>query len=547
MISPSPAGSIAYALWLRTWIILAASVASAFALNGIANSLGPVPRVVVGMAAAMAFIIGFALLVGAVTYGGADLSTTESIYPKHTFTFPVNTRTLVGVPMVYGSLVVSLFWLLLARPVFSPTGLKLPIVWPAVTLGALVAWVQAASWSPYRVPFARIAAIGGVLAVLMIVGLGGQLFHVNNIVVIVFSAAVAVLAYPVAMAGLAKARRGDGTGSSGPFVLREAVSPTHLPIVSKPFSSPAQAMFWFDLRRNIWYPGAAAIFFGGFGFFIAILSSHGPASTLLPKYIPPGAIAFMSILTIPAFIVMMHAVVFGKFDMWAKPLTFPAFVTTRPISTAAIVGGKLRAANAITALLWTETFLLLCGFLIFPHGHDSAHSWATFLWKFATSRNIAAASLMLILLAVQTWSTIARSLWVTVSDKLWIVHGLPTATWLGWGGLSWGAYRLSHDPHLRSTIVPWIGWLICAVAIVKVVFTLVVLLRIHRLSLMSWATILKAIGIWTAACLTLIVAIVFVFFISRHALLPVSSLVVLLVPLGRPALAVLALHYNRHQ
>jgi hypothetical protein len=120
MNSQSPASSIVYALWLRTRAILLASVAGALVIPLIAPALSPIPRAILSMIAGLAFISGLAVLMGFVTYGGADLSTAESVFPRHMFVFPVRTRSLALVPMLYDPPVVVLFWVLLALGAFAP-------------------------------------------------------------------------------------------------------------------------------------------------------------------------------------------------------------------------------------------------------------------------------------------------------------------------------------------------------------------------------------------------------------------------------------------
>jgi hypothetical protein len=541
----SPAASITYSLWLRSRVIIGASVAGTFALGGAAALLDPIPRAVAGMVAAMPFITGLALLIGVVTYGGADLSTPESVYPRHVMVYPARTRVLVAVPMLFGTLIVAAFYLVAGRIALYPAGLRLPVVWPAATMGATVAWLQAASWSPYRYPFLRAGVILLVIIVLAPLGVAGQVHHVHPAVVLAASGIVAALAYPVALAGVARARRGEGIG---PAASRKEARGAAAPVVKAgPFVSGAAAQFWFDLRRNIWYPPAITALVQLLLLITFVAGRGARPNVFLPAWVPPGAVPLLILLAVPVFILMVHAVAFGKFDMWSKPLEFPAFLLTRPVSTAQIVTAKLRSAAAVTLLVWAVTSVFVLAFVSVPRSYDAAHSWAEVIGRNASLRHVVGSVTMILILLILTWSQIARSLWISMSGKIWLVHGFPSLAMALMGVLGWVAYRIHQNPPLEAAIIARASGVIVGLAGLKILASTAVFGYLRRRSLTEAESILRAYGWWFVASLVVCAGLMYAAPTLRHAAFTVWAALMLLVPLVRPALAVLSLQYNRHR
>ena len=65
---------------------------------------------------------------------------------------------LAGWPLLLGAVTVALLWLGLAGLILPHTGWPVPVLWPTVTLLALLAWVQALMWFPFPLAFLRIVA-----------------------------------------------------------------------------------------------------------------------------------------------------------------------------------------------------------------------------------------------------------------------------------------------------------------------------------------------------------------------------------------------------
>src|SRR6266446_10362471 len=67
------------------------------------------------------------------TFGlSGDLAARQSMYPPRKFTLPVTTGALAGLPMLYGIAAVTLLWFATRFLSVWPSGVHVPIFWPAL-------------------------------------------------------------------------------------------------------------------------------------------------------------------------------------------------------------------------------------------------------------------------------------------------------------------------------------------------------------------------------------------------------------------------------
>jgi hypothetical protein len=154
----SPALGIAYSLWLRLRWILAAELVLLTALALTVQSF-PAAAPYCQMTSLVLIFLSLAPMLNACTYGPADLGVRAAGFPTQMMVLPLSTRSLVGWPMLYGAVIHASLWALLAILVFIPSGLQLPVFWPATLLAAICVWVQAIGWSPFSSPFVRVPAL----------------------------------------------------------------------------------------------------------------------------------------------------------------------------------------------------------------------------------------------------------------------------------------------------------------------------------------------------------------------------------------------------
>src|SRR5438876_714482 len=98
----------------------------------------------------------FVYLLAVFSFGFAgDLAARHSMYPARMFTLPVTNAALVGWPMLYGTAAMAILWLAARLFAVWPSGIAIPLIWPALLAAALLAWTQALTWMPYGLPGSR--------------------------------------------------------------------------------------------------------------------------------------------------------------------------------------------------------------------------------------------------------------------------------------------------------------------------------------------------------------------------------------------------------
>src|SRR6266480_2476899 len=152
----------------------------------------------------------FVYLLAVFSFGFAgDLAARHSMYPARMFTLPVTNAALVGWPMLYGTAAVAILWLAARLFAVWPSGIEIPVIWPALLAAALLAWTQALTWMPYGLPGIRLIIAVLCLAALDTVVLVAIHFKAGEHTMVAILGPQVPLAYLVARFAVARARRGD--------------------------------------------------------------------------------------------------------------------------------------------------------------------------------------------------------------------------------------------------------------------------------------------------------------------------------------------------
>src|SRR5438132_223357 len=192
----------------------------------------------------------FVYLLAVFSFGFAgDLAARHSIYPARMFTLPVTNAALVGWPMLYGTAAVAILWLAARLFAVWPSGIEIPLVWPALLAAALLAWTQALTWMPYGLPGMRLIVAVLCLAALETVVLVAIHFKAGEPRMVAILAPQLPLAYLVARFAVARARRGDVPDWRG-LSARSGETTNVLPRPRDHFASPGRAQVWFEWRRH---------------------------------------------------------------------------------------------------------------------------------------------------------------------------------------------------------------------------------------------------------------------------------------------------------
>src|SRR2546428_10752391 len=192
----------------------------------------------------------FVYLLAVFSFGfSGDLAARHSMYPVRMFTLPVTNAALVGWPMFYGTAAMAILWLAVRLYAVWPSGIEIPLIWPALLAAALLAWTQALMWMPYGLPGVRLIVAVLCLAALDTVVLLAIHFKAREPMMLAILAPQLPLAYLVARFAVARARRGDVPDWRG-LSARSGEIADVVPPPAGGLSFPGRAQVWFEGRRH---------------------------------------------------------------------------------------------------------------------------------------------------------------------------------------------------------------------------------------------------------------------------------------------------------
>src|SRR5438046_962043 len=358
----------------------------------------------------------FVYLLAVFSFGfGGDLAARQSMYPARMFTLPVTNAALVGWPMLYGTAAVALLWLAARLFAVWPSGIEIPVIWPALLAAGLLAWTQALTWMPYGLPAIRLIVAVLCLAALDTVVLVAIHFKAGEPMMLAILGPQVPLAYLVARFAVARARRGDVPDWRG-LSARSGEITNVLPRPRDHFVSPARAQAWFEWRRH----GRSLLALVGLllPFELALL------------WLAKDAAAFVFEIL---FLVLITPPFMAAFTGWtgSKPhpnvgdsYGVPPFIATRPLTSAELIAAKLKMAMWSTLAAW---LLLL---VAMPLALEWSGTWSVVIERvrhmndaIGTPRAVVFVLLILAGFIVSTWKQLVQSLHIGLTGREWIVKG----------------------------------------------------------------------------------------------------------------------------
>jgi hypothetical protein len=538
----SVALALGWELWRRhrLWFVLTAAYLAVAAAAMRALALGELtaPAAVV----AVAPLGGVAMLLLAFfTYSmDMDLLAPGSGFPGRLFARPVSTAALAGWPMLYGAAASALLWLAPALLILRPCGLEVPLAWPALLAAAFTAWMQVLLWWPVGWPLARILA-----TVLLMIGftavprVWADCELPERAAAPVLVAALAA-AYAAGLAGVARARRGDGQEWPSPWrwalgLWAGARRPR------APFASAGAALVWWEWRRH--------------GRVLALLSAF-----LLPWFVPLLLLPESPVLTpwnkwggfllLPLMIGLTAGAGMGHMGSAGPERKYglPAFLATRPVGGAAFVAAKLKASALCTLAIWVPPYLILLAVLFRPgNGAEVEQMWGQLLRLYPPWKAGCVVALVLLGLPALTWKGMAENLAFGLSGRPGVIRATVLATIALAAGGSVAGLWVARHPETHETLLRLAWWAAPAAVVLKLLLAGLALRALFRRRLVT----ARALGAWLTAWLLCAVALFgLLAWLVPPGLASLTGLAlaaVLLVPLARPALAPLALEWDRHR
>ena len=518
----------------------------------------PVPGAVDGIADLFVFVMVASMMFvfGAFNHTHFDRRTGQTGFPNRSFTYPVRTRVLVGVPMGLGVAFTVVLYLAWTTLVLHPLGRNLPLAWPATVLAAAMAWYQATLWSLAAFRVLRMIALCVLGTTLITVALIptdelGAAAVVSNRSLLWSVDTFAAAAYVFALLSVKRQRHGGGHGA-GLRALAERLLDL-IPSPSRPFRSPAHAQFWLEAHRgSLLLPAGTLLVM-----FVVMLTAA------VMRDIPADAMVFTLtiVLLTPLVLAVLAGSVAGMPLIASADGSLAPFLSTRPISSGDMVLAKLAASALACTLAWLVVLVLAPVWLIsWCDATLLVRAWEHFSVMFPGRQRW----LMLVLCAVTVWLLTWRmsmvnlhvalagravflTLWViasigvTVAAVVLVSMELDTAVRFGVSGTIFSGVTI-------------LAWVLNLALVAKVALTAASASKAASRGWMSGHSIGACGGVWLVA--NGIVALTLYLLASHEPTLaravpslgPLAALWgLLLVPLARVALATQTLASTRHR
>ncbi|MBN2476930.1 MAG: hypothetical protein JXB62_20145 [Pirellulales bacterium] len=537
----SPPVAIAWQLWARgrwwligvaVWLATVVGLCEILPQGAILKSLCILPVIAAPLGLSVVFLFG----------ADTDLASNDTSFPRWMFTLPVSTPTMVGWPMLYGTVVMTATCLAVGQWVLRAVWPQMPLWWPALLAAGCLAWLQALAWSPSGLPWLRLVTAPAVVGGLMALPSAARSVHLPEPVLVVVLAVQIPVAYAVAVLGVTRARRGDLpdwrwlTGWVRSFGRRRSGR-------GRVFRSPARAQLWFEWRiHGIGLPLLVGLCLPLFAGLIILRSSAARAGE------PPILLQPAALLLLPLYAVGCTALSAGTLRSGRGPTQASPFLATRPMDCAGFVVAKFQmalfsvlcayalaapAALALTVYLrsyrtWHELLTACVGRLppaaMFAIGLVAFGLLVAFCWRLAIASMFSG-------LAGRTWVAVAVSV-----GWLLMLHGLAV---LGW----W----LYVYPQYRDAVVAAVPYVLAFLVVLKLLLAVWAWRAVYRRRMLEGKAIVRLVGLWLATVAALLALAAW---LVAHSDLPgavVAFCVILSVPLLRIGLCPLALEWNRHR
>jgi hypothetical protein len=553
-----PALAIAWMIWRRhRWtlilctgylviVVIAMQVllAQDLSLNSAFVSSGLVRGT---FAVVLQFLFGFPIFLGltfCLAYD-ADLNARGSCFPADLFTLPVRTVALAGWHIAYGAL--SMFVVLVAtiglvlRPGLAAfAGISgVPLWWPAVLAVAFLACLQGMLWLPFGLAGVRIIVATILLSALVFVATYAAESGVSESRLVMSFATVAVLGWIGAYEGVRRGRRGDVPSWDALFrPVRRLVQ--WWPRRRVPFASPAAAQVWFEWRRaGRSLPGMTALVLP-----VALFPLFLGKNDVLPT-----SNILLGALAIPVVMAGLAGLTVSGRHPWVKDYYGVApFTATLPMSTADMVGAKLKSAARSVLSAW---FLVLLAILVAVplagRVDDVADLWRRALRGQDAFSLVAGLLAVFIMLIVWTWKRQVDSLVVGLTGRKWIIVISVVLAMVTFAvACILGGWIIDH-PEKLPAIRAWLPWLLAGMLIVRLAVTGLALRQLLDRELLARRTLGRWIAAWLLLAATLFALLVSSIRAEQVPWYYLAFAAVWCLPMTHLAATPLALAWNRHR
>jgi hypothetical protein len=432
----------------------------------------------------------------------------------------------------------TILWLATRLFALWPSGIAVPVIWPALVAASLLAWTQALTWMPYPLPGLRIIVTVLWLGTIDGIALLALNFKADELVMLAILAPQIPLAYLVARFAVARARRGDVPDWRGAFAWLKQIA--RAPSSRREhFRSAASAQAWLEWRRyGLSLPAWVGILLP---FELILLWTAGDSAELLFTIL-------LGVLITPPFMATFAAAAMSKSgpdDSGSYGVT--PFIGTRPLTNAELVAAKLRMTILSTGFAWLLVLVaVLLALRLSGTSAVALDGWRRLSEIVGTPRAVMVVLLILAACIASTWKQLVQSLYIGLSGRASLITGSvflvlgfffivgPFAEWViesGRLGELWSALPL----------------IFVVLASLKMIVATWIVVRLYHGRVVSDRTLVAGAALWMVAVLAVYGVLVWLLdtpHIPHYVLL---LLAILAIPLARLSAAPLALAWNRHR
>jgi hypothetical protein len=528
-----------------------------------AQQLQPYQAQILTFLRASPFFLPLLLFVTPSSVFTLDLAARDSQFPRHLFTLPLSSRQLV-LPFMAGAVLLSaLLWLLAdvisSGRVFTSGPLHLPVeqlrkdFWFPFLLASLIVWTQALLWTSFRRGQARVWALFALViwhAVLLVLAVDRT---IPGPMMLALGALQVLLAYPVAVWAVGRARRGDPSpaaahprGGGLPLIhLRprgEKQTRAH-----PPFASPLAAQGWFEWQAHRTRNKSPFLLFVPFVLALALLA-HLKTTAIPGGGAMEAALALLKqlawLLTVIPVLTGPYAASFHSRVEWNRDNAFvmPAFFAALPLSTGDFAWAKMKLAAG--AMLVFCAVLALMTLLLLPL-FDLHLLWVELLAalraNYAFVHPVLLVAALLVAITLLSAAQGANYVWVALFGRGWILANVVMAAVAI--ALLIGLPTLLRDPARAARVQEMLPVALAVLAFVKLGVLAVLAEQVRRREHYPAKRIALIAGGW-------VVAVVAAFLMWRQLAPDIEprtalSTLVLLTPVLGFFAAPLALQWNR--
>ena len=512
-----------------------------FLILGPRSPINPARSVVFAFTVVVPLSFASMYLLAVFSYGLAgDLTARHSLYPARMFTLPVSTAALAGWPMLYGTTALAAFWVVATLLGLWPSGVRAPLVWPALFAAAFLAWMQVFTWMPYGLPGMRVIA-----AVLCLTAIDAVVFtaielEVREWVMVVIMAPQVPFAFLAARFAVARARRGDVPDWRGLVGGLGRIADV-LPRARERFLSAARAQAWFEWRQHgrslpVW---TAVVL--PFQLLLLFVVRHEPSVLTV--------VTLAAMLLTPPFLAAFVALTAGRSNPDASSsYGLMPFVATRPLTTGALVAAKLRMAMASTLFAWLLVLVAI------PLGLTVSGTWPVVVESarrltgfFGAPRAVVFALLCLLGLLATTWKQLVQGLSIGLTGREGLIKSSVLFRLSSLILIGPAAHVLRRSPEARIALFNAVAWIPAVLVALKMCAAAWIVTRLSRGRLLGDRALVTGAASWLAVVLALYGVLAWFLDTTHIARSFLLLLAILAVPLARPSAVPLALAYNRHR